>query len=166
MRPLLSFTYSQALAEHLNAGQPATLSQDDMRRESARIIRPEDVDAVDRRLIRFVEENRINTHIIIDSHAVTKEKFGFRVTPFASDRLLAVKPTMIFMLYATAAVVQERIAAESQGRPQVSPQEADLHTYLQASVAITYSVQAGVPLYLLDSSAPTEELAEQIIRRL
>lgn len=164
--PLLSFTHSSVLAEHLNAGATEPLSQDDLRRESAGRIRPEDVNAVDRQLIRFVQDNRAKTHIIIDSHAVTKEQFGFRVTPFAVETLLAVRPTIIFMLYAEATVVRERITAESQGRPLVSSFESDLHTHLQASVAVTYSIQLGIPLYLLDSAAPTEELAAQISRRL
>lgn len=162
--PLLYVKDSSVLAEHLSAGASGPLSQDDLRRESAGRIRPEDVNAVDGQLTRFVQENRTKTHIIIDSHAVTKERFGFRVTPFAVETLLAVRPTMIFMLNAEA--VRERIAAESQGRPQVSSFESDLHTHLQASVAVTSSIQLGVPLYLLDSAAPTEELAEQISQRL
>lgn len=163
---LLSFTYSKALAAHLSATPAGPMSQDDMRRKSARVIRPEDVEAVDRQLTQFVQENRMKAHIVIDSHAVTKEKFGFRVTPFSMDNLMVVRPTMIVMLYAEPEVIQARIAVESQGRPQVSTFEANLHTHLQSSVAITYSVQNGTPLYFLDSSAPTQELAEQIIRRL
>ena len=152
VEPLLSFTYSKILAAHVSAKASDPLTQDDMRRESARVIRPEDIVAVDGQLIHFVEENRMKSHIVIDSHAVTKESFGFRVTPFGVDKLIAVQPTMIVMLYAEAVVIQQRIAAESQGRPQVSDFEADFHTHLQASVAVNYSVHLGVPLYLLTAA--------------
>ena len=166
VQSLLSFTYSKKLADYISAKQSSDFSQDDMRRESAQIIRSEDVHAVDAQLIQFVEENRNRAHIVIDSHAVTKEQFGFRVTPFGLDNLRAIRPTMIFMLYTEATVVQNRIAAQSQGRPQVSLFEADFHTYLQASVATSYSLQLGIPLYLLNSEVPTEKLGEQIINRL
>ncbi|MBV9852131.1 MAG: AAA family ATPase [Armatimonadetes bacterium] len=164
--PLLTFSYSEVLAEYLNAIESRELTQSDIRSGSSRLVRPQHVAAIDDRLIQLVEENRTTAHIMIDSHAVTKEHFGYRVTPFTLEKLSAIRPTMIVMLYADAEVVRQRITADSQGRPQVSAFEADLHTQLQAAIAVSYSLHAGVPLYLLDSSAPTEELARQIIRRL
>jgi adenylate kinase len=70
------------------------------------------------------------------------------------------------MLYTEPHVVINRIAANNQGRPQISQFEANFHTELQASVATTYGILLGVPVYLLDSNRPVGELANEIIKRL
>jgi adenylate kinase len=55
--PLAVFEYGQRLTEYLNQ-RDRSLNQDDLRAQSAGIIRPEDVEAVDRYLLDFVAEER------------------------------------------------------------------------------------------------------------
>src|SRR5690242_16175043 len=69
VQPLITFSYSKALAEHVGRRVNETFSQDDMRRQSAQVITPEDVVAVDASLVQLVEVNRSKSHIVIDSHA-------------------------------------------------------------------------------------------------
>jgi adenylate kinase len=164
--PLKAFTYSKVLAEFVSGSNNGGLAEDDLRRQSSGIIRPEDVRAVDAMLLAYVNENRSRTHIVIDSHAVTKERYGFRVTPFSLEQLNALRPTRICVLYTEAEVVRERIAASSLGRPQVTPFEADFHTDLQASVALIYGINLGIPVYFFDSSRPVLEIADEIKRLL
>ncbi len=137
-----------------------------MRRQSARVILPSDVQAVDQQLIDTVQGSRDSTHIVIDSHAVTKESYGFRVTPFTLTNLQAIRPTMICCLYAASSVIIERIGENSQGRPNPTSFEADLHTGLQGAVAINYGIHLGIPVYFLDSAAPTKSLVSEIVRRI
>ena len=166
LHPLLSFTYSKVLAQHVSSRDALPTSQSALREKSARIIHPEDVEAVDQQLLTFVEENRGKSHIVIDSHAVTKESYGFRVTSFSLEKLLRLRPTRIFMLYTEASVVQSRIKSAPAGRPQISAFEADFHTQLQATVAIDYGIHLGVPVYFLDSNTSLENLSETVIKRL
>ena len=137
-----------------------------MRKHSAGVITAEDVTAVDEMLVQLVRDSRNSSHVVIDSHAVTKEKFGFRVTPFNLTQLHAIGPTMIFMLYAASETVIGRITSHAQGRPIPSLFEATMHTNLQATVAIIYSIQLGIPVYFLDSSKSREELIAEITKRL
>jgi adenylate kinase len=58
------------------------------------------------------------------------------------------------------------IAANAQGRPQITEEEARFHTQLQASVAITYGMQLGTAIHFFDSAVPSEQLATQIVFRL
>jgi hypothetical protein len=44
--------------------------------------------------------------------------------------------------------------------------EADVHTSLQAAVAIQYGILLGKAVYLLDAERPTEEMANEIVKRL
>lgn len=166
LQPLVSFTYSKVLAQHIGQRDAQVTSQDSLRERSAQTIRPEDVESVDEQLLTFVQANRSKAHVIIDSHAVTKESYGFRVTPFSLPKVMELRPTRIFMLYAEAAVVQGRIANSPAGRPQISDFTADFHTNLQATVALTYGINLGIPVYFLDSSASPEELSEMVIKRL
>ncbi|HSH77852.1 MAG TPA: AAA family ATPase [Herpetosiphonaceae bacterium] len=166
VQPLQDFTYSKMLAEYIAERHTEPLREDQLRAHSAQLITPEDVNAVDQKLIGLVSVKRQQSHIIIDSHAVTKERYGYRVTAFSAEMLKAVRPTMVCMLYTQPEVVISRIEANNQGRPQISTFEAQFHTELQTAVAATYAILLGVPLYLLDSSKPTAELADEIIKQL
>ena len=114
IQPLLSFSYSKELSDCINRRDQAAYTQDDMRRQSAGVITKADVDAVDDILVQTVRERRGSTHIMIDSHPVTKESFGFRVTPFNETRLDAIRPTLILTLYAAPEVVIGRLEKQSQ----------------------------------------------------
>jgi adenylate kinase len=164
--PLKAFIYGEELTKYISSKELKEITQDQIRSSSAQIITREDVTAVDSNLLRFVTDNRNTSNIIIDSHAVTKEKFGFRVTSFTLDQLKQLDPTMICVLYTEASVAIDRIRANHQGRPSITPFEADFHSQLQASVALIYSIQLGIPIYFFDSDKPTETLGDEVLRRL
>lgn len=166
VEPLKVYSYSKLLADHLAERDRATVSQDEIRRQSAKMVTPEDVAAVDARLLTTVETERKSSHVIIDSHAVTKEAYGFRVTPFSIKQVEALRPTMIFVLYAESSVVLDRIKANSQGRPLISMFDATMHNDLQGSVALIYGIHLGVPIYFLDSDRSPETLVEEVARRM
>jgi len=113
--PLEVYTYSKILADYVGRKRSSLFSEDDMRSLSSKVILPEDVAAVDLMLLDYVNQNRHRSHIIIDSHAVTKEEYGFRVTPFSIKLLSGIRPSMIFVLYADPQVVRSRIKNNSQG---------------------------------------------------
>jgi adenylate kinase len=164
--PLRVLTYSKLLAEYISAQSGRSLEENELRKRSARIITPEDVAAVDQLMIDTVTRERTHSHVIIDSHPVTKETYGFRVTPFSIPLLHQVRPTLITVLYAEPDVVIERIKQNSQGRPMITPFESHFHNDLQASVALIYSINLGIPAYLIDTNKPRDEVAEEIINRL
>jgi adenylate kinase len=160
-----AFTYSEVLARYVGGQSNEQYSQRDMREMSANVITPETIEIVDGLLLDFVSANSDRRHVIIDSHAVTKEEYGFRVTPFSTEKLESLRPTLIFVLYSEPSVVIDRIKNNPMGRPSVSEFEAGFHCALQANVALIYGLQLGIPVYFLDAAAPTEKLAQEIIRR-
>lgn len=166
IRPVEAFCYSNELSKFIANRGGQKLSQDGIRQQSANVVTRDDVEAVDTLLIEKVTEWRKRAHVVIDSHPVTKESFGFRVTPFSLAQLTLVSPTLIFNLYADPEVIIQRIASNSQGRPTVTTYEASYHNSLQGAVAVTYGIHLGVPIYMLDSAKPTAELVEQVKRRL
>ena len=141
-------------------------SQDDLRTRSADIVTPSDVDQVDDCLIAFVEAHRGRSDVLIDSHPVTKEEYGYRITPFSLARFAQLAPDEIWVLYADPEETRRRIAADPGGRPMVTVEEARTHTALQSSVAATYGMSLGRPVYLFDTGAARDVLVGRLTARL
>ena len=166
VEPIRGISYSRLLADYIAERDQRAIAEDHLREYSSQVVTPDDVNNVDDQLIEYVSEGRLHSHVIIDSHPVTKEQYGYRITAFSVEKLRAIRPTMIVVLYTEPSVVISRIQANNQGRPQISPFEAQFHSDLQASVAATYGVLLGVPVYLLDSSQSVEHLISVIANQL
>ena len=167
VKPIECFRYGALLRNHLETKQDQQhISYHDLRQQSAKFVSPDDIRTVDRLLIDAVNTRRGEVHIVIDSHPVTKEEYGFRVTPFSEDTLRALAPTMICMLYVDASTIVARISNDPQGRSIITEAEAAFHCQLQASVAVTYGVTLGLPIYFLNSAQPLETVVESVVSRL
>lgn len=157
------FCYSQRLRDHVNRQAGAGLGEVAIRRESARAVTSQHVAEVDALLQQEADACRDTDKILlIDSHPVTKESYGFRVTPFTLERLLDLKIDRLVCLYADPAVPAERIRSDPQGRPLPSPYELALHVQLQASLVSTYSLLGGQACHLFDSGVPRPELIQNV----
>jgi adenylate kinase len=163
---LAVFEFGERLTEHLRRSTDSDLTQRDLRAQSAAAASAEDVATVDRQLLEFVRTQRTRSPLIIDSHPVTKEAYGFRVTPYSISAFAELAPTQIWMLYTPPEVAIERIAADAQGRPEITLAEAAFHTQVQASVAITYAMAAGTAAHMFDSNCDPEQLADRLAERL
>ena len=113
------FEFGERLTAYLTERRRG-LTQEDVRRQSAGVVTPEDVQAVDRQLLRFVAEARTRTHVVIDSHPVTKEAFGFRITPYSLDDFARLAPTQIWVLYADPETTAARIGRDRAATPEAS----------------------------------------------
>lgn len=166
INPLHVIEYGKLLTERVNNKLGASLVQSDIRTQSAQVITFEDVQETDAEVIGICANERGRSHIILDSHPVTKEGYGYRITPFSVDFLRRLSPTLIVMLYTDPDVTRSRIAADAGGRPQVTPYEAGFHNSIQASVAASYAIHLGIPVHLLDSARDRQELVDWFARRL
>lgn len=79
--------YVARLTEFLQAAGTVLKNQYELRSQSARIVTPSDIEALDGKLLEWVAETRSRGHVVIDSHPVTKEHYGFRVTSLFGRRL-------------------------------------------------------------------------------
>ena len=143
LSPIEVFNYGQKLTEYLAGKSRNPLAQDELRKQSSKVITPEDVEALDSILLQCVAEQRLKTNFVIDTHAVTKESYGFRVTPFSLQRFGELRPTKIVVLYTSPAVALSRIGADPGGRPMITEFESGFHSGLQASVALSYGTSLG-----------------------
>lgn len=164
---LIVFSYSERLRDYISRTRTtAGITEDKIRSLSAAIVTPDDVDAVDEELLKLVAEFRRDRSIVIDSHPVTKETYGFRVTGFTIELLRRLNPDFIFCLFVENKETRHRIEMSAKGRPMPTEFEAGMHTFLQASVASQYAIACGCPLYLLNATATVEDLAKIILAKL
>lgn len=159
---LLVVSYSALLRDHLHESRGIGLGAAEVRRQSSRVITREDVMAVDAKLVEEVSVKRRTHDIVIDSHPVTKESYGFRVTPFTVEQVRALSPDAIVCLYADPKVLQRRIKKTPDGRPVLSMFELALHVQVQATVATQYSVETGRSCYLVDSAIEPGDLVDAV----
>ena len=160
------FAYSQVLRTYIaHRLAQEHLSEDEIRAKSADIVSREDVKAVDELLMNRVANVRDLKPIVIDSHAVTKESFGFRVTPFELADLRQLNPDVILCLYLDSKAIAERISSNPMGRPMPSLFELDMHCFVQSTLAVQYGVALGKPTYLVDSSIAKDELVRVVLQR-
>ena len=158
--------YRARLTEHCKQRSHGIRSQKDLRAKSSILVTPEDVLEVDRLLIEFVTEKRKTQHVIVDSHPVTKEAYGYRVTAFSQEQITRLNPDEIWVLYADPELTRSRIHEDAGGRPMPSEEEARTHTQTQISVATTYGIIVGCPVYIFDTSQPRELLTDSLLARL
>src|SRR5579862_8625407 len=93
------FHYSELLADYLSKRYRRGISHTKLRKTSAFTIATEDIEEVDKLLIKEVTKTRKFRHVLVDSHPVTKEKYGFRITAFSLPFLRALNPTRVCILY-------------------------------------------------------------------
>lgn len=142
------------------------LTYDELRKRSADLITAQDVADMDDKLIEWVRDNRRQAHILIDTHGVTKEDFGFRLTPFVYTQVVELRFDAIFSLYCDPNSIQERIGRDPKGRPQITIEEALMHSQLQNGIASLYGVLSGYPVFFLDSSCSLDELCQTALKIL
>jgi adenylate kinase len=158
------YSYSKLLRDYVNRQNGTDINEVSIRQHSANVITRADVEAVDQLLIEQVRLNRADQNIIIDSHPVTKEDYGFRVTAFTQEQLRQLNPDVIICLYVAPEVARQRITGNAAGRPLPLDFELALHAELQASLATQYAFVLGKPCYLLDSSVALDDLIKNILR--
>lgn len=163
---LQHWEYGARLTEYVRRRGGTTIDQAEIRRKSSKLITPADILKVDEQLLIYVENNRGKFPMIIDSHPVTKEEFGFRVTPFSFEQIKNLAPDEIWHLFTPPAVTVERIGSDAKGRPRITVEEARMHTGLQASVAAAYGIALGKPVYLFDTSTSRDTLMAKLQDRL
>lgn len=163
---LAVWEYGARLTEYLSNVGSDIGSQDELRSKSSRVATAEHILALDTQLLKWVAQKRSIGHVIIDSHPVTKEHYGYRVTAFAAEQIQALLPDEIWVLFTPPDIAISRIAADAAGRPAVTLEEARLHTYLQGSVAVSYGISIGKPVYFFDSNKPIDDLTQELAARL
>lgn len=154
--------YGQLLTEQIQERHAAEIRQSDLKEQSAALITPHDVAELDSWLLNEVRRLQEECPVLIDSHPVTFEEFGFRITAFGAEQIQKLNPSRICMLYAAPEAVHERVSLNPDGRPLQSAGDVAMHQSLQSSVAATYGILTRAPVYLFDCTESSESAFARI----
>lgn len=153
IKPLQTVDYGQLLLERLKKRTGSRISYSQLRRQSSDVISHLDIQKLDAHLISEFGRLRKRTNLVIDSHAVTKEHFGYRITPFSGDQLGKLRLDAVVSLYCDPQVLVNRVQANPQGRRTITIEEARHHQFLQEAVASVYGIICGCPVFIVDNTA-------------
>ena len=155
MPNLETVDYGQWLLNTIRQSRPLEYSE--LRELSSQVVTPALVAETDVAVIEWVRETRNRSPILSDSHAVTKEDYGFRVVPFTHDQLRELALDFIVCLFCTPNETVRRINEDPEGRPGITEQQAFHHAGMQAALANSYGAVTGKPVYHLDSTDSRSE---------
>jgi adenylate kinase len=88
--------------------------------------------------------------LILDSHAVSYENYGFRGTPDSPDVLRKLSYSLIVHLHAEPSVVLRRLAHRSgTNGSELGPSDVATISQLQLSASVFYAATLGCPLHVV-----------------
>lgn len=148
-------SFGKFLKERLARKHP-DLSYQEMRAASAELISPALVKLVEEDVISRVSQSRSSKHVFIDTHAVTKAQYGFRLTPFSLRSIRALNPTFYITVIASLETISKRMTENSDGRLLLNNWQAETEAILQNTLTTAYSVETGSPSYYLENNSDDE----------
>lgn len=148
---LQSISYGKLLFS-LKKQEYPNLTYEELRSKSAQIVTPKDIANLDNEMLVWLAENRKKSHIIIDSHSVTAETYGFRITPYGLEQVARLKFDAVVSLYCSFRTMQARIEGKSRGRPLLDESQFNKHITLQDSIANMYGIISNCPIYHIDTA--------------
>jgi len=163
--PIHAVEFGQLIASRLKA-QGRDLSHSELRERSAQVVSPHVVASLDAAVADDISSWLQQSHVVIASHAVTHEDYGVRITAFSHETLSRLPLSAIVVLQAPPEVLVERVKTKEDGRTWNTPRQAQRLQDLQSTLALTYGVACGCPVYIFDSTLPTPELADAVLAAL
>lgn len=162
------FEYGARMASWLSSKPklPKQTHQHELRGGTEGRVADSDIEMVDDQMRAWIQSRRNHANLIIDSHQVTIENYGFRVAPFSAEQLHTFGIDEFWLLVLDSTSTLARIDADPKGRPLPSEFQANLHTSLQANVAVSYAVQLGRPIYVMDGNLDQASLIKFAEARL
>jgi adenylate kinase len=162
---LKCFDYGSLLLQ-AKEGQRKEISYEEMRQKSSHVIAHSDVIDVDKALIDSISVARLQFHCLLDSHAVTRENYGYRAVPFSPEQLKQLRFDAIIVLHASPQVLSERVNKEPKGRQLINSYIAAQHQSLQDAFAVNYAVLCHCRYYGVDADEDEVTVLETVLNLL
>jgi adenylate kinase len=162
--------------EHFNYGQlllrrkqreGSEVSYEQLREQSSAIMSASDVTATDDWVILEISRLRETSHVLIDSHALTRETYGFRAIAYSKAQLEGLRLDAVISLRADPDILIGRVKLDPRGRREMTTEVAREIQILQGSLSLTYAVACACPAFVIDSTHLTaQEVADTAMQIL
>lgn len=135
----------------------------DFRSSSAELVTTQDIYQATERAEEVVKDNAKASKItIVDSHAVSKEHYGWRAVPDDPRLLAKFGYNWIIQLYAPPELVIERTLHSPDGRLAAAPEDIAVMQVLQFGTSVYYAATIGKPLHVVSNTGPIGETLEAV----
>ena len=154
--------YSDEIKKFLaqsNRGEFTTLQ---LREASAKIVSYRDIANIDQYILSKIQDSTAN-YIVLESHALTVESYGFRATPFSIQMLQMMAPNLIVCLYSESDVIFERIKNNPHGRLMQNIESIQTGQFLQMSLALHYAILSNAEIHFVNSQQESKIIANQLV---
>lgn len=148
---LQHFDYGQLLLRRKHR-EGAEVSYEELREQSSAIISTSDVTSTDDWVISEINRLRQDSDVVIDSHALTREAYGFRAIAYSKTQLDTLQLDAVIVLRADADTLIGRVKLDPRGRREMTTELAREIQVLQESLSLTYAVVCACPLFVIDST--------------
>lgn len=142
------------------------LRYEELREQSASVISSKDVSETDEWVATEIARLSMKCDVIIDSHALTREDYGFRAIPYSARQLDAIKFDAIIALRCDPEILITRVAADSGGRRGLTIELAREIQILQEALGLDYAVASGCTAFVIDTSERTAEEVRAVAIRI
>ncbi|MQA87593.1 MAG: hypothetical protein GEV03_23965 [Streptosporangiales bacterium] len=143
------------------------VSYEAFRSNSADMVARQDITAATDRAASFIRQQTSAGKVtLVDSHAVSKEHYGWRGVPDSADLLHRFSYSWIVQLYVSAELILERTREHRDGRLAATPEEVAVLQQLQMTVSVYYAGQLGCALHVVRNDGLIEETIQAILSLL
>ncbi|USF28373.1 hypothetical protein N510_003332 [Firmicutes bacterium ASF500] len=157
--------YSDEIKNFYAESKRGQFTTSQLRMESSKIISHNDISNIDQYILKKIQTSTAN-YIILESHAITVESYGFRATPFSVQLLGMVAPNLIVCLYSEADLIFERIKNNPQGRLLQSTENIHVGQFLQMSLALQYGILTNAEIHFINTQHEPQVVAQQLVHML
>lgn len=157
--------YSDEIKNFYAESKRGQFTTSQLRTESSKIISHSDISNIDRYILEKIQTSAAN-YIVLESHAITVESYGFRATPFSVQMLGMIAPNLIVCLYSETDLIFERIKDNPQGRLLQSTENIQVGQFLQMSLALQYGILTNAEIHFINTQQETQVVAQQLVNML
>jgi adenylate kinase len=131
------------------------------------LISQKDITEIDMLILQQLRKMAPTQNVIIESHAVNKDNYGFKINPFNTKMLSLISPDLLLMLYTSNPEdVYKRLLENDSGQEWKSPDDVYYCQMFQSMLALQYSILQGKELRFLDVSNGIDRIAEWIQKKV
>ena len=154
--------YGEVLFEHKKKEYPK-LTYEGLREKSASIISSNDIKIADELIISKAKSLSSIQNVIIESHGVTRENFGFRITPYKKvSTIQSLNLDAIIYISSTPSEILNRMNLKADGRKNSTLEQINQNLRLQENLALNYAVLTGSPFYSIENNESIKGFQDKV----
>jgi adenylate kinase len=143
------------------------LEYQEFRQNSAAFVTEQDIHrATDKAELVIRDQTRASKITVVDSHAVSKEHYGWRAVPDGPRLLAKFGYSWVIQLYAPPELVIERTRRSPGGRLAETAEDVAAMQALQFSTSTYYAATLGKPLHVVSNTGPVDRAVEAVLALL